>query len=230
MKVMRRFIHEPGEIVEVARTDTPDPEKGVLNARFSLTRLPVLSDDDLSNAAKRRKKGKKQMTNVDEQDEAEGKSGRAKKYPLVLDAPGVTVTADVLEKDQKDDDGKVIKTHKVETKEIKVTDLNGFLALFANDETKMFEFVSEFVTSYYQRNDRQKLTALAAGPEKSMLRTIAGLVAGGFSEDMARTTAIELYKTSLGITVTVEELAEAEAKQDALREKQKAARLAKAKS
>ena len=204
MKVMRRFIHEPGDEVNVSlvpgsenchpdlahvRADTPNPEKGVLNARFSLTHLPILSDNDLE-AAKRRKKGKKQMTSIDETpeaDETKDAPGREKKYELNLEAEGVETKDDVLTKDQKTEDGKVVKTHSITSKEIVVSNLNGFLNLFNSDEAKMFAFVSEAVTSYYQRTDRQRLNALAQGPEKNMARAIKALVAGGIPEATAKT-------------------------------------------
>jgi|SRR5690348_3115375 len=195
MKVMRRFITEPGDEVSVALADTPNPEKGVLNAKFSLTHLPVLSDDDLT-AAKRRKKGKKAMTNVDEATETDEKTtpGREKKYELNLEAEGVTLKDDVLTKDQKTDDGKVVKTHTITSKEIIVSNLNGFLNLFNSDEAKMFEFVSEAVTSYYQRTDRQRLNAIAQGPEKNMARAIKALVAGGIPEATAKTFVENQFK------------------------------------
>lgn len=189
MKVMRKHIIEPGETVSVALADTPNPEKGVLNAKFRLTSLPILSDDDLSNAAKRRKKGKKQMTNVETNDEVEettGTRGREKKYELDLTAQGVSVSDETLTKDQKDDAGKVVKTHSITSKEIKVTDLNGALGLFGADETALFAFLSEAATAYYQRTDRQRLNALAQGPQKNMERAIKALVAGGIPEASAR--------------------------------------------
>lgn len=188
MKVMRRHIIEPGETVQVALADTPNPEKSVLNAKFRLTSLPVLSDDDVA-AAKRRKKGKKTMTNVETNDEAEettGTRGREKKYELDLTAQGVSVSDETLTKDQKDDAGKVVKTHSITSKEIKVTDLNGALGLFGADENALFAFLSEAATAYYQRTDRQRLNALAQGPQKNMERAIKALVAGGIPEASAR--------------------------------------------
>lgn len=188
MKVMRRHIIEPGETVQVALADTPNPEKSVLNAKFRLTSLPVLSDDDVA-AAKRRKKGKKKMTNVEANDEAEettGTRGREKKYELDLTAQGVSVSDETLTKDQKDDAGKVVKTHSIVSKEIKVTDLNGALGLFGADENALFAFLSEAATAYYQRTDRQRLNALAQGPQKNMERAIKALIAGGIPEASAR--------------------------------------------
>lgn len=185
---MRRHIIEPGETVQVALADTPNPEKSVLNAKFRLTSLPVLSDDDVA-AAKRRKKGKKTMTNVETNDEAEettGTRGREKKYELDLTAQGVSVSDETLTKDQKDDAGKVVKTHSITSKEIKVTDLNGALGLFGADENALFAFLSEAATAYYQRTDRQRLNALAQGPQKNMERAIKALVAGGIPEASAR--------------------------------------------
>ncbi len=196
MKVMRHFITEPGDSVEVALADTPDPEKGVLNAKFSLTRLPVLSDDDLTRA-KSRRKVRKQMTNVEvenDTDETKDTPGREKKYELNLEAEGVTTKDDVLTKDQKTEDGKVVKTHSITSKEIVVSNLNGFLNLFNSDEAKMFAFVSEAVTSYYQRTDRQRLNALAQGPEKNMARAIKALVAGGIPEATAKTFVENQFK------------------------------------
>jgi hypothetical protein len=196
MKVMRRFITEPGDSVAVALANTPDPEKGVLNAKFSLTRLPVLSDDDLTRA-KSRRKARKQMTNVEvenDTDETKDTPGREKKYELNLEAEGVITKDDVLTKDQKTEDGKVVKTHSITSKEIVVSNLNGFLNLFNSDETKMFAFVSEAVTSYYQRTDRQRLNALAQGPEKNMARAIKALVAGGIPEATAKTFVENQFK------------------------------------
>lgn len=197
MKVMRRHIIEPGETVSVALADTPNPEKSVLNAKFRLTSLPVLSDDDIARHKARRKKSK-QMTNVETNDEAEettGTRGREKKYELDLTAQGVSVSDETLTKDQKDDAGKVVKTHSITSKEIKVTDLNGALGLFGADEAALFAFLSEASTAYYQRTDRQRLNALAQGPQKNMERAIKALVAGGIPEASARELVEAKFKS-----------------------------------
>lgn len=200
MKIPRRRIVEPEDqdFIAPLSGDVPMPEKGVLEGRFSLTRLPVLSDNDLNKAAKRRKKGKKKMTNVEANDEAEettGTRGREKKYELDLTAQSVSVSDETLTKDQKDDAGKVVKTHSIVSKEIKVTDLNGALGLFSADENALFAFLSEAATAYYQRTDRQRLNALAQGPQKNMERAIKALVAGGIPEASARELVEAKFKT-----------------------------------
>lgn len=204
MKVPRRYIPDPIEdqdFIPSVKGECPRPEKGVLEGRFSLTRLPVLSDDDLTKAALRRqKKGRKQMASAnvavenDSDEESTGKRGREKKYELDLTASGVSVSDETLTKDQKSDDGKVIRTHTVVSKNIVVTDLNGALGLFGADEAKMWEFMSEAASAYYQRTDRQRLNALAQGPEKNMERAIKALVGGGFSEDKARDIVTAQFK------------------------------------
>lgn len=197
MRVMRRHIIEPGETVSVALADTPNPEKSVLNAKFRLTSLPILSDDDIARHKARRKKSK-QMTNVETNDEAEettGTRGREKKYELDLTAQGVSVSDETLTKDQKDDAGKVVKTHSITSKEIKVVDLNGAMGLFSANEDALFAFLSEAATAYYQRTDRQRLNALAQGPQKNMERAIKALVAGGIPEASARELVEAKFKS-----------------------------------
>lgn len=229
MLVKRKYVDEWGnEIVNPKVSgDVPTPEKGVLNAKFSLTRLPVLSDDDVNKAAKRRKKGKKQMTDIDQEEDA--KRGRTPKYVLDLTAQGVSVSDENLTKDQKDDDGKVIKTHTVVSKSIVVTDLNGAMGLFAADEAKLWEFLSEAATAYHQRTDRQRLVALSQGPEKDMVRAINSLVDAGFDKQKARNLIRAQFASEMNINVSDEELDETEKKMNEARAKAKAAREAKEK-
>jgi hypothetical protein len=203
MNIPRYYVDEYGNklpMAPVKEHDMPAPEKNVLNARFSLTRLPVLSDNDVIKGASARKKRKNKMGNVnvavenDGDDESTGKRGRAKAFPMDLTAQGVTVTTEELTKDQKNDAGDVIKTHKVTANVIAVSDLNGALGLFGADEVKLWEFLSEAATAYEQRTARQRLNALAQGPEKNMERAIKALVGGGFSEDKAREIVTAQFK------------------------------------
>jgi hypothetical protein len=167
--------------------DVPNPEKGVLNAKFSLTKLPVLSDNDLARHKARRKKSKMAdvETDVEATEESDGR-GREKKYELDLTAQGVVVKDETLTKDQKSEDGKVIKTHTIVSKDITVADLNGALGLFGNDESKLFGFLSEAATAYFQRGDRQRLTALAKGPSKAIDRAVKAMTDYGIDEAAAR--------------------------------------------
>lgn len=202
MNIPRFYVDEYGNklpMAPVKEVDMPAPEKGVLNARFSLTRLPAMSDNDVirgKNASKKRKT-KMASANVaveNDEDGETGKRGRAKAFPMDLTAQGVTVTKEELTKDQKNDKDVVIKTHKVEANVIQVSDLNSALGLFGADEEKLWEFLSEAATAYEQRTARQRLNALAQGPEKNMERAIKALVGGGFNEDKAREIVTAQFK------------------------------------
>lgn len=208
MLVRRKCVDEWGNELPEARVsgDVPNPEKGVLDARFSLTRLPVLSDNDLNKAAQRRqnRKGRDKMaspeTVVDNDDVSEdaGRRGAPAKYKLEVESVGVTVkdvelSKEVYAKDEKgetivDEKGekKVQKIYTQASKELSVSDLNGALALFSGDESSLWSFLSEAATAYFQRTDRQRLNAKAQGPEKNMKRAIAALVAAGIDESAAR--------------------------------------------
>lgn len=90
-----------------------------------------------------------------------GTKGRAPKY-ILADVHTKTTKLSAKGKDGKD--------YAVDSVIYEVSDMAQILEVFGNSTDAVFAFVSDALTDYAQRGDRSKLSALAQGPTKSILR------------------------------------------------------------